>query len=69
MHFPLDNPFFQFFYWLVDTPGLGGLSVGLIVVIWLIAAGSAVRWIARGALADEPETYAYPTPALHEHTS
>jgi hypothetical protein len=69
MRFPLDNPIFQFFYWLVNTPGLGGLFVGLIVVFWVIAAGSAVRWIARGALADEPETYAYPTPALHEHTS
>jgi hypothetical protein len=69
MRFPLDSPILQFFYWLVNTPGLGGLSVGLIVVLWAIAAGSAMRWIARGALADEPETYAYPTPALHEHTS
>jgi hypothetical protein len=67
MRFPLDNSIFQFLYWLVDTPGLGGLFVGLVVVIFMGAAGSALRWIARGALADEPETYSYPTPALHEH--
>jgi hypothetical protein len=68
MHFPLDNPIFQFFFRLVDAPGVGSLAVGLIVIIWVIAAGSALRWIAQGALADEPEEYAYPTPALHEHT-
>jgi len=67
MRFPLDNPIFQFFFWLVNTPGLGGLFVSLIVIIWVGAAGSALRWIARGAQADETETYAYPTPALHAH--
>ncbi len=65
MHFPLDNPIFQFFFWLVDTPGVGSLFVGLIVIIWVFAASSTLRWIARGAQADETETYAYPTPALH----
>jgi hypothetical protein len=67
MNFPLDNPIFQFLYWLVNTPGLGGLFVALIVIISVSAYGSALRWIARGAQADELETYAYPTPALHEH--
>jgi len=67
MNFPLEIPIFQFFYWLVNTAGLGGLAVGLIVVISVGAYGSALRWIARGAQADELETYAYPTPALHEH--
>jgi hypothetical protein len=67
MRFPLDNPILQFFFWLVHTPGLGGLIVGLIVVFSVGAAGSALGWIARGAQADEPETYAYPTPALHKH--
>jgi hypothetical protein len=67
MRFPVDSPIFQFFYWLVNTPGLGGLTVGLIVVIAVTAAGSALRWIVRGAQADELETYAYPTPALHNH--
>jgi hypothetical protein len=67
MQFPLDNPIFQFFYWLVNTPGLGGLIVGLIVVVSLGAASGALRWIAHGAQVDELETFAYPTPALHEH--
>ena len=40
MRFPLDNSIFQFFYWLVDTPGLGGLFVGLIVVVWVISPRS-----------------------------
>jgi hypothetical protein len=67
VNFP-DTPVFQFFYWLVNTPGLGGVAVGLIVIISVGAVGSALAWIARGAQANEPETYAYPTPALHEHT-
>lgn len=67
MNFP-DNPIFQFLYWLVDTPGLGGLIVGLIVIISVSAFGGALSWIAQGAQADERETYAYPTPALHDHT-
>jgi hypothetical protein len=67
MNFPLDNPIFQFFFWLVDTPGVASLVVGLIIVVSVSAAGSALRWIALGSQADEPETYAYPTPALHNH--
>jgi hypothetical protein len=67
MNFPLENPIFQFFYWLVDTPGLGGLAVGLIVIVMVSGVGGALRWISRGAQADEPETYAYPTPSLHDH--
>jgi hypothetical protein len=67
MNFP-DNFLFQFFYWLVDTPGLGGIAVGLIVIVSVSGAGSALYWITRGAQADEVETYAYPTPALHDHT-
>ena len=63
-----DNPIFQFLYWLVNTPGLGGISVGLIVIVFVGAAGSALWWISNGARADELETYAYPTPALHRHT-
>ena len=67
MNFPLDNPLVRFLYWLVDTPGLGGLAVGLIVMICLSAFAGALRWIARGAQADEPTSYAYPTPALYDH--
>lgn len=68
MNFPLENPIFGLFYWLVNTAGLGGLAVGFVVLIAVSAFGSALRWIARGALVDEPETYAYPTTAFHEHS-
>lgn len=67
MNFP-DTPIFQALYWVVNTPGLGGLAVGLIVIVSVSAAGSALWWIAQGAQTDEVETYAYPTPALHDHT-
>ena len=30
MNFPMDYPIFQFFYWLVNTPGLGGIVVGFL---------------------------------------
>jgi hypothetical protein len=68
MAFPVDNPIFGFFYWLLNTAGVGGLTVGLIVIVAVLAYGGALRWIANGARVDEPGTYAYPTPALHEHT-
>jgi len=67
MNFPLENPIFRFLYWLVNTPGLGGLVVGLIVMGCLGSFFAALRWIARGAQVDEPITYAYPTSALHDH--
>jgi hypothetical protein len=60
-----DTPVFQFFHWLVNTPGLGGLVVGFIVIVSVGAVGSALSWIVAGAQVDELETYAHPTPALH----
>jgi hypothetical protein len=66
MNFPIDEPIFQFFYWLVNTPGLGGIVVGTIIAISLAIYAGALLWIARGARSDEMETYAYPTPSL-EH--
>ena len=68
MNFPMEKPIFQFLYWLVNTPGLGGVAVGIIVIIAVSFVGSALRWIANGARADETDTYAYPTPALHHHS-
>jgi hypothetical protein len=66
MNFPMEEPIFQFFYWLVNTPGLGGIAVGAIVTFSLTCYASALLWIARGAHSDDLETYAYPTPSL-EH--
>lgn len=68
MNFPLDNPIFQFFYWLMNTPGIGGVVVILIVATSVLIYAGALLWIRRGGQADEPETYAYPTPTLHHHS-
>jgi len=68
MNFPMENPLFQFIYWFLNTPGVGGLGVGLIVITCLSSFTAALRWVARGAQANEPATYAYPTSALHDHT-
>jgi hypothetical protein len=53
MSFPLDNPIVQSLHWLVNTPGLGGLVVALVVTMSLGAFTAALRWITRGAQADE----------------
>lgn len=65
--FPIDNPLFHYLYILINTPGFGGLAAAFLggssITIYLLT----LRWIARGAGADEVQTYAYPTPALHQH--
>jgi len=66
MNFP-NTQFFQFLYWLINTPGIGGVMVGLLTVSIFTLIGLTLHWIARGAQTDEPETFAYPTPALHRH--
>jgi hypothetical protein len=63
MNFP-ETPFFEWLYWLINTPGLGGVVVGLLALFILVAVFFTLRWIARGAEADEKSEYAYPTPAL-----
>ena len=67
MTLPPDTPILRFIFWLVNTPGLGGLAVGAIVAGSLASFAAALRWIARGAAVAEGSVYAYPTPALHEH--
>lgn len=67
MTFPMEYPIFQFFYWLVNTPGLGGVGVALLGAGSVLAYGLILLWIRKGAQADEADIYAYPTPALHRH--
>jgi len=67
MNFPMELLIFQFFYWLVNTPGLGGIVVAMVGGGSVLAYALTLRWIQLGARADEKETYAYPTPALHQH--
>lgn len=67
MNFP-ENTLTQFLYWLINTPGLGGVAVGLLAASIFTAVGLTLRWIAAAGKLSETETYAYPTPALHRHT-
>ncbi len=67
MNFPMDNPFFQFVFWVLNSPGVGGIAVGLIVLISVSIYTSTIVWIARGAQANKPEIYTYPTSTLLEH--
>jgi hypothetical protein len=67
MNWPMDYPIFHFFYWLVNTPTVGGIFVTMMAGSLLLTFGSVLRWIAKGAQAKESETFTYPTSALHEH--
>jgi hypothetical protein len=64
MNFPMTQPIFQFFYWLVNTPGLGGVVILFLTSGAALAAVLTLRWISDGSQANEPETYSYPTPSL-----
>jgi hypothetical protein len=66
MNFPLEYSVFRFFYWVVNTPGLGGIAVSLVGGGSLLAYGLTLRWIRKAAEVPEAECYAYPTPALHQ---
>ena len=67
MNFPMDFPVFKFFYWLINTPGLGGIVVGFLASLILLIFGKTLLWISLGGQADERDTYSYPTSALHKH--
>lgn len=66
MNFPMEHPIYQFFYWLVNTPGVGSAfaaaaGIGSIAAYFLILRHIRAAKDARGV------TYAYPTPILHTH--
>ena len=69
MNFPMEDPIFRFLYWLLNTAGIGGISVLLLIGTLISTFALVLRWVTRGAQADEPEQYAFPTPTLvkHEH--
>jgi hypothetical protein len=60
MNFPMQYPIFQFFYWLVNTPGVGGIIVMLIGAICTGGAFFLLRWIAQAAKVGGNETYSFP---------
>ena len=64
MTFPMAQPIFQFFYWLVNTPGLGGIVLLILTTGTVLAAILTLRWISDGRQAKEPETYSFPTSSL-----
>ena len=45
MNFPMDYPFFQFVYWLLNTPGLGGIAVSLLAGAILLTFAKTLLWI------------------------
>jgi hypothetical protein len=67
MNFPMESPIFQFFYWLVNTVGIGGIVVGVLATSLMLTYASVLLWISNGANAKESETFTYPTSSLHDH--
>ncbi len=59
MNFPLEQPLFQFFYWLVNTAGVGSAVVGLLVGIAVTTFALTLRWIASAKDVGQ-ESYPYP---------
>lgn len=59
MNFPLEQPLFQFFYWLVNTPGVGAAVVGLLVGAAVTTFALTLRWIASAKNTGQ-ESYPYP---------
>jgi hypothetical protein len=68
MNFPMEDPLFRFLYWLINTAGVGGITVLLVGGGSLTAYFLTLRWITRGAEADEVEVYPFPTSTLLEHS-
>lgn len=46
MNFPMEKPLLQFFYWLVNTPGIGAVVIGLLVGTAVTVFFLTLRWIA-----------------------
>ena len=62
MNFPMDQPLFQFFYWLVNTPGIGSAVIGLLVGAAVTIFVLTLRWITSAKSESEE---ALPFPPLH----
>ncbi|GAB4501677.1 MAG: hypothetical protein Fur0035_12200 [Anaerolineales bacterium] len=64
MNFPMQFPIYQFFHWLVNTPGVGSAFAALAGIGSVTTYALTLRHI-RAAKDDEGQTYSYPTPSLH----
>ena len=67
MNFPMELPVFRFIYWLLNTPGIGGLVVVLFIGGLVTTYLMVLRWVVMGARADESDQYPYPTSTLIGH--
>ncbi|GAB4504975.1 MAG: hypothetical protein Fur0043_19700 [Anaerolineales bacterium] len=65
MNFPMQFPLYQFFHWLVNTPGVGSAVAALAGIGSITTYALTLRHI-RAAKDEAGETYWYPTPALHQ---
>lgn len=65
MNFPLEQPLFQFFYWLVNTPGVGAAIVGLLVGGAILIFALTLRWIFSAKVAEQ-EALPYPPHRLRQ---
>ncbi len=66
MNFP-DTLLTELLYTFINAPGIGGIIVGILALIIVVAIFLTLRWIAQGAEAEETESYTYPTTALHHY--
>lgn len=66
MNFPMQLPIFQFFYWLVNTVGIGGIAVSILSGGALVAYIATIRWIQMGGEVKEAETHTYPVHPPHD---
>ncbi len=69
MSFPNQYPIFQFFYWLVNTTGLGGIFVALLAGGMLVVYARTLGWIGSARKSSEKANFAYPSAALHQNTA
>lgn len=60
MNFPLQYPLFQFFYWLVNTPSVGGVIVILVGGACTTGAFLLLRWISLAAKSEASEAFSFP---------
>ncbi len=66
MNFP-DTPLIEFLYWLINSPGNGGVAVAALGIGIVTSVGLVLRWVSQGGQEEGETTYAYPTTALHKH--
>ena len=67
MNFPMEYPVFRFLYWLINTAGIGGIAVTLLIGGLVTTYLLVLRWIVLGAHAAEDEQYTFPTSSLIGH--